>query len=611
MISNCTADAVKDLEQSGKLLRVHTLVDPHLELGMIQRRLYASKAPAVLFERVKGSPFPVLANLYGTEARVRHLFRHTWNTVEAIICAKGDPLSLLKQPALWPKLPGAGLSALPRKVCRSPVLRHRTSLAQLPQIVSWPDDGGAFITLPQVCTLDPRNPSILHSNLGMYRIQLGGNQYLADQECGLHYQLHRGIGVHHQAALELNKPLKVSIFVGGPPAHAFAAVMPLPEGMPELAFAGVLAGRAFRYEMQEGWVVSSDADFCILGEIAPDLKPEGPFGDHLGYYSLAHDFPYLKVHAVYHRPGAIWPFTTVGRPPQEDTTFGAMIHALTAAAVPASLPGIREVHAVDVAGVHPLCLAIGSERYVPFVPREPRELLTQANALLGFGQISLAKYLWIAAGEDAPHLSTHSIEEFFCHVLSRVDFSRDLHFQTRSTIDTLDYSGVGLNQGSKVVIAAAGEPRRSLAHDPSSLSHLNLPGDFADACMVMPGVLAVQAPEWVHADVAEEQMVRLCAGLAAWPEREQWPLVCVVDDAAFVARNLDNWLWVCFTRSNPSHDLFGVNANIEHKHWGCDAPLVIDARRKTHHANPLLEDPVVQRRVDTWFAPNGDLHGWG
>jgi 4-hydroxy-3-polyprenylbenzoate decarboxylase len=445
----------------------------------------------------------------------------------------------------------------------------------------------------------------------MYRVQISGNHYIQNQECGLHYQLHRGIGIHHQSALEVGQPLKVSIFVGGPPAHAFAAVMPLPEAMPELAFAGVLAGRSFRYVLQEGWVISADADFCILGEIASDLKPEGPFGDHLGYYSLQHDFPYLKVRAVYHRPGAIWPFTTVGRPPQEDTTFGEMIHALTASAVPSSLPGIREVHAVDVAGVHPLCLAIGSERDVPYAPREPQELLTQANALLGFGQISLAKYLWIAAGEDAPKLSTHNIVEFFSHILERVDFSRDLHFQTRSTIDTLDYSGSSLNHGSKLVIAAAGLPCRTLGKDASSLGSLKLPLVFGSLRMVMPGVIAVQSPPWQNETEARELAARLCVALEDYSDREQWPLVCMVDDSEFVARNVANWLWVCFTRSNPSHDIFGVSSTVTHKHWGCSAPLVIDARIKSHHSRPLEEDPAISRRVDSWFAPHGALHGLG
>ena len=258
-----------------------------------------------------------------------------------------------------------------------------------------------------------------------------------------------------------------------------AAVMPLPEGMPELSFAGVLGGRRARMVRPEGFLsMPAEADFVIAGTIDPDRqKREGPFGDHLGYYSLAHDFPVLRVERVYHRPGAIWPFTSVGRPPQEDTSFGELIHDLTGPIIPSVLPGVHAVHAVDAAGVHPLLLAIASERYVPYAEvRRPQEILTSANAILGQGQLSLAKYLFIVAREDDPALDVHEIAGFFRHVLERVDWANDLHFQTRTTIDTLDYSGHGFNAGSKVVVAAAGPARRAL---PTELAGpLRLPDGF-------------------------------------------------------------------------------------------------------------------------------------
>ena len=235
------------------------------------------------------------------------------------------------------------------------------------------------------------------------------------------------------------EPFRVNVIVGGPPSLAVAAVMPLPEGLPELAFAGALGGASHPLVTPSGWPlpIPAEADFCICGTVDPQrLKPEGPFGDHLGYYSLRHDFPVLKVEHVWHRPGAIWPFTVVGRPPQEDTSFGAFIHELTGPIIPTVVPGVHAVHAVDAAGVHPLLLAIGSERYVPYAKeRRPQELLTCANAILGQGQLSLAKYLFIVAQEDAPELDIHDIPAFFRHLLERVDWRTDLHFQTarRST----------------------------------------------------------------------------------------------------------------------------------------------------------------------------------
>jgi 4-hydroxy-3-polyprenylbenzoate decarboxylase len=602
---------IDDLEQNGHLVRVTEEVSPDLEMAEIQRRAYAAQAPALFFERVKGCAFPAVCNLFGTMERCRFIFRDTLERVSRIIRLKADPAGELKNLRNLIGLAGTPVTALcslPRKVKSGPVLACSASLSALPQIKSWPDDGGAFITLPQVYSEDPESPGVMHSNMGMYRIQISGNRYLQDREAGLHYQIHRGIGVHHAKALERGEPLRVSIFVGGPPAHTVAAVMPLPEGLSELMFAGMLGGRRFRYTYRDGFCISTEADFCITGTVDPEKTlPEGPFGDHLGYYSLVHEFPYLKVHSVFYRQDAIWPFTAVGRPPQEDTTFGKLIHEITAPMVPVEIPGLHAMHAVDAAGVHPLLLAIGSERYVPYQDREPMELLTLANAVLGFGQCSLAKYLMIVAHEDNPRLDINRIDDFFMHLLERVDWSRDLHFQTRTTIDTLDYTGTGLNRGSKVVIAAAGEKRRTLATElPSGLF---LPDGFGKPALVMPGVMAVQGPAF--SSYAEEQAVmeQFSKALEHDPGSHEIPLAVLVDDAEFTARNLSNFLWVTFTRSNPSHDIYGTGSFTEFKHWGCRSTLIIDARLKPHYAPPLIEDPAVTRRVDELASMGGSLHG--
>ncbi len=395
-------------------------------------------------------------------------------------------------------------------------------------------DGGPFITLPQVYTEDPDRPGLARSNLGMYRVQLAGNAYEPGREIGLHYQIHRGIGVHHAAAIRRGEPLRVNVFVGGPPAMTVAAVMPLPEGLPELAFAGALGGRRVAMVApDDGLPMPAEADFVIRGTIDPaHRKPEGPFGDHLGYYSLAHDFPVLRVESVYHRDGAIWPFTSVGRPPQEDTSFGELIHELTGPVIPSVIPGVRAVHAVDAAGVHPLLLAIASERYVPdAAERRPQEILTTANAILGQGQLSLAKYLWIVAHEDDPGLDIHDVPAFLAHVLRRVDWSNDLHFQTRTTIDTLDYSGHGLNQGSKVVIAAAGPVRRTLpAELPSGMS---LPEDFRD-----PRVVAPRHPGRAGASLPARRRRRPGVLPSFGPDDpiRAFPLIVIVDDSEFTAQ---------------------------------------------------------------------------
>ncbi len=589
-------DAVRDLERHGMLLRIREEVDPNLEIAEIHRQVFDRGGPAILYERVKGSPFQAVSNLYGTFERTAFLFRHTLERVKRVIELKKDPAAFLKAPLRYAAAPFTALSALPmRSLLPPPILHGTTTVSQLPQIKSWPMDGGAFITLPQVFTEDPDLPGLLHSNLGMYRIQLSGNEYVTNQEVGMHYQLHRGIGVHHAKYNNRPEPFRCSIFIGGPPSHAFAAIMPLPEGLSELTFAGMLAGRRFRYVRRDGFLLSSDADFVITGEILKGVKkPEGPFGDHLGYYSLTHDFPVMRVHRVYHRKDPLWHFTVVGRPPQEDSSFGWLIHELVAPLTPQEFPGLKELHAVDAAGVHPLLLAIGHERYMPFRERVPEEILTIANRILGSGQTSLAKFLFIAAADDDPNLDTHDIPHFFQHVLERVDWTRDLHFYTRTTIDTLDYSGSGWNAGSKVVIACRGEKRRQLGTElPENFA---LPAGFEAPTFCLPGVLAIKAPEFQVEQTARQQAEDLCR----WLERfslDHIALIVLTDDSRFTAATLNNFLWVTFTRANPSHDTYGVGAFIEHKHWGCRGPLVIDARKKPYHAPELEPDPDVQQRV--------------
>ncbi|CAN5794996.1 UbiD family decarboxylase [soil metagenome] len=606
------ADCLEDLRRHGQLIDIESEVDPHLEASAIQRRVYEAQGPALFFQRLKGTSFPMVGNLFGTIDRARFLFRDTLEAVRHLVELKVSPPAGLKRPWRYRDLPLTALHLLPKRVRSGPILAHQTTLDRLPQLVSWPRDGGAFITLPQVYTEDPDRPGLAKSNLGMYRVQLSGNNYEPNREVGLHYQIHRGIGVHHSSAIRRGEPLRVNIFVGGPPALTVSAVMPLPEGLPELSFAGALGGRRVRMVSPDSGALPmpAEADFVITGTVDPQVtKPEGPFGDHLGYYSLAHDFPVLQVEKVYHRSGAIWPFTSVGRPPQEDTSFGELIHELTGPLIPTVLPGVKAVNAVDAAGVHPLLLAIGSERYVPYASvRRPQEILTQANAILGQGQMSLAKYLLIVASEDNPDLDIQDIPSFLRHLLERANWENDLHFQTRTTIDTLDYSGQGLNQGSKVVIASAGPPRRSL---PTNVPEgFRLPVGFQTPRIALPGILAIQGPPFRPGpDGNDPSRDAFCEGFAPDDPIQAFPLIVLVDDSEFTARKVNNLLWVTFTRSDPAADIGGLLAFNDRKHWGCRGPLVIDARIKPQHAPPLEDDPEIERRVESFAAPGGPLHG--
>ncbi|MCR2805723.1 UbiD family decarboxylase [Paenibacillus soyae] len=598
---------VNDLERHGHLVRIREEVDPELEMAAIHLRVFEAGGPALLFENVKGSRYRAVSNLFGTLERSKFIFRQTWESTQNVIALRNDPMKALKQPLKNARAATAATKALPLRQSGGAAGFEEIAVSDLPLIKHWPMDGGAFVTLPQVYTEDPDKPGIMNANLGMYRVQLTGNDYITDKEIGLHYQIHRGIGIHQHKADRKGEPLKVSIFAGGPPAHTLSAVMPLPEGLSELTFAGLLSGRRFRYGYEDGFCISREADFVITGEIhSGETKPEGPFGDHLGYYSLIHPFPLMRVRKVYAKPNAIWPFTVVGRPPQEDTAFGALIHELTGDAVKQEIPGVKEVHAVDAAGVHPLLFAIGSERYTPYAPaKQPAELLTIANRILGTGQLSLAKYLFIAAEEREP-LSTHHEAEFLSYILERIDLQRDIHFQTNTTIDTLDYSGTGLNQGSKVILAACGEKKRELcASVPPQLEGLR---SFVNPRLVLPGVVALEGPAFGSYTEAEGQLRELTEAIRERGDMPECPLIVLCDDSSFLSEALSNFLWTTFTRSNPSHDMYGVNSGYTFKHWGCDN-LVIDARAKPHHAPPLIPDPAVVKRIDRLFASGGSLSG--
>jgi 4-hydroxy-3-polyprenylbenzoate decarboxylase len=585
------------------LIEFNEPVDPYLEMAAVQRRLYKRESPAVLFTKPVGTSFPMLANLFGTLSRIEFIFRDGIEPLRKTIELGVDPITFISERVCFRSSFSLGRLALaslfysrPKRVSArtAPVFACRTTLDQLPQLVSWQNDGGPYLTLPQVYTEDPNNSGFAGSNLGMYRVQLAGNNYVQNNEAGLHYQIHRGIAIHHAAALRSGKPLRVNVFIGGAPAMTFAAVMPLPEGVSELLFAGILgqhripmaippvAGKtSSEKETQLNLPLLScyaEADFCITGILQTETKPEGPFGDHLGYYSLIHEFPVLKIESVWHRKNAILPFTVVGRPPQEDTQFAKFIHHIIGDIVPKKIPGVRNVYAVDDAGVHPLLLALGREQYCPFDPkRRAAELHTLAHAILGFGQLSLAKFLFLAASEDDPMLDVHDVPRFLKHILERVDWRYDAHFITQTTADTLDYSDVRLNCGSKLFVAVSGQPIRSLS---DSLDLLDVSIPAKNPRVVFPGVLCVEDID--------------LAGL--FPAG--FPLIVWVNNSAEVSSNLNHFLWTTFTKSDPANDIHGVGEFIQNKHWGCVGPLVIDARCKPHHAPELTELPEIADRAE-------------
>lgn len=593
-------ECIDDLDRNNQLIRIKEEVDPHLEMAAIHLRIFEKGGPAILFEKIKGCNYQAVSNLFGTLERSKFIFRENYETIQALIDAKNNPIEALKSPLKNFKVAMAAWKALPKKKSKAALKNFdEIKISDLPQIKHWPMDGGAFVTLPQVYTEDPDSPGVMKSNLGMYRIQLSGNEYTLNEEIGLHYQLHRGIGVHQTKSNKKNKPLQVSVFIGGPPSHTLAAVMPLPEGISELTFAGALGGKRFEYCYDEnGNFISLDADFVITGEVYPEEnKPEGPFGDHLGYYSLKHPFPLMKVKKVYAKKNAIWAFTVVGRPPQEDTSFGALIHDMTGKALHHEIPGLVEVNAVDAAGVHPLLLAIGKERYTPYLKtNKPSEILTLSNHILGTGQLSLAKYLFITAEYDRK-VNTKNIKDYFTYFFERFDAREDLHFHTNTSIDTLDYSGGELNRGSKVVFASYGDKKCELRQ--TIPNEFNVMENFSNPQMVFPGIVAIQGKEFTSYENETKEIENYLNNLKNYNSSfEGIKLMVICDNSSFVSETMNNFLWVTFTRSNPASDIYGIDSFTKNKHFGCNGPVVIDARKKPFHAPELIKDEATELSIN-------------
>ena len=605
-----TLDCISDLKSSD-IIEINQEIDPDLDIATLTRLIYKVRGPALLFNNVKNCKYSVCSNLFGTLDRSLYIFRHSFNNVKNAIEFKANPVDYIKNPynfAKFPSLCKTAIHSLCKKISANsaPVLKNKISISQLPQLKSWPLDGGAFITLPQVMSFPEKNSSIFKANLGMYRVQISGGDYEYNKEVGLHYQIRRTIGIHHKNAIEKNYKFKVAIHIGGPPSHTIAAVMPMPDNLSELIFAGMLAKKRVRWCEYDGYKVLADADFCILGYVQNnDLKPEGPFGDHLGYYSLKHPFPYLKIEHVFCRNKAVYPITVVGRPPQEDSTFGVIIHKLTSTMVPQSLPGIKEINAVDQAGVHPLLIAIGSENYTPYIDKNnqiPSETITQAMSILGFNQCSLAKYLFIATQNSDTTLSTNELKNYFTYVLERIELPRDLLILSRTTIDTLDYSSGDFNYGSKAIFLCTGIKKRELSTDLTAFKKLK----HSSVCAsIIPGIVAINLNNNNQDDdhILLQQMIdsldlSLC---------NETVMVVICDDPEYMASNFDNFLWITFTMSNPADNIHGKNSRFVRKHFSFDGPVFIDARTKNHHTQKLTEDESSVERVNKIIDKNKRL----
>ena len=574
-------DFLELLRAKNELQVIDVEVDPYLEIAEIHRRIIARQGPALLFTKVKGSSFPVVTNLFGTQnrlelafgARPRLFVQHLVDLVEHAM-----PPTLA---TLWQARPliAQGLRVGLKQVKTGPILecsQEPCRLGTLPMLTSWHTDGGPFVTLPLVYT---EHPDGLGHNLGMYRIQ----RY-DETTAGIHWQIHKGGGYHYFAAEQQNKALPLTLFIGGPPALMLAAIAPLPENIPELLLASLLQNSKLHLvaDPRGGHPLIAEAEFAIKGIVPPhERRPEGPFGDHYGYNSLAHDYPVFYTSHLYHRKNAIYPATVVGRPKQEDYFIGDFLQDLLSPLFPLVMKGVIQLKTFGEAGFHCLAAARVSDRY-------PREAFAAGLRILGEGQLSLTKFLLLTDGS----LDVADFPKLWQHILERIHWGQDLFIFANVSQDTLDYTGPSVNKGSKAMMLGLGrEKQRDLPLE----FHGSLPPPCSQAKVYLPGTLVVQGESYqAQPELAQE--------MATWDGLSGWPVIFLVDDTDAATLSLQEFLWTMFTRFEPAADIYGRRQTVHRFHVGLEMPIVFDCRMKPWYTEVLAVDTPTKERVDVLMA---------
>jgi len=573
------------LRKENEIVPIEAEVDPYLEAAEIHRRVIDQGGPALLFKRVKGSAYPVVTNLFGTARRIELAFGPKPEALVREFVHLAESLLPPRSSELW-KHRSLALDALrlgTRNTRRAPVtevLDRPAKLNELPVLTTWQEDGGPFITLPLVYT---ENPLTKKHNLGIYRLQVYDSH-----STGLHWQIQKGGGFHYQEAEAQGKPLPVTVFLGGPPALILAAIAPLPEDVPELVLASLLAGEKLRMTGNPlgGHRLAAEAEFALVGFAPPnERRSEGPFGDHYGYYSLQHAYPVFHVESVFHRPDAIYPATVVGKPRQEDFIIGDYLQRLLSPLFPLVMPGVRDLWTYGETGFHSLAAAVVRERY-------GREALVSGFRILGEGQLSLTKFLILTdTPQDLP-----DFPKLFEHMLARVRWETDLFVFSNVSMDTLDYTSGEVNEGSKAIMLGLGQPVRDLPREFRG----ELPRDVVYAEVFCGGCLVIQG-------VPYEREPEQAGRLAREPIFSEWPLIVLHDDVE-VARSAPLFLWATWTRFEPAADIYAAQTKVERHHLSYHGPIVFDARTKPGFPAELVVRDDVSAMVDKrWreYFPRG------
>ncbi len=560
------------LEKEGELAIVEEEVDPFLEIATIHRKVIAAQGPALLFTKVKGSHMPVVSNLFGTPRRVEMAFES-----KEIISSLARIINHFDISIRDLKLLKNILNIGTRYISKAPVneiVSTAVDLTSYPATVSWEMDGGPFFTLPLVFTKDPISGV---PNLGIYRMQI-----FSKKETGMHWQIGKGGGFHFYNSEILNRPLKVSVAFGGPPILTLAAILPLPEGISELLFASLLLGKKIALlKNNDSLIIPATAEFVLTGYVPNGIrKEEGPFGDHYGYYSLKHPFPVFKVKKLYSRRDAILPVTVVGKPKQEDFFIGEYLQELLEPIIKLAMPGICKLWSYGEAGFHTVAGAVVKCRH-------SREALTHAFRILGEGQLSFTKFLFVTDDET---VNPRNFKEFLTHILKHSKPEKDLYTLANLPLDTLDYSSSKLNLGSKGIWVALEKEEKQLPQEFfGNVQHIK------EAKVFCPGCLVVSTSSYSSAPTIGKK-------IASDPSVSNWPLIVIVDAVSQAVSSTLKFLWYTFTLFDPARDIYSKEEKIVYGQVSRTPPIVFDCRYKPFYPPILNEHKETEKMVSKkWY----------
>lgn len=586
-----------ELEVRGQLKRVRAEVDPRFEVAEIAQRVVREGGPALLFERVRGSKYPIAINFLGSFERIERAIGMHPEALGARLVRFAEELNppsaarILGASDFFPRLAAFRPARVARAACQA-VVEKAPDLDALPIITCWPQDGGRFITFPLVFTRHPRTGK---SNVGIYRMQVFDRS-----STGMHWQIHKGGGFHYHEAEKLGRALPVSVALGADPALMLAGIFPLPEALEEIAFAGILAARRTRLARAKSIAldVLADAEFVLEGEVcANERHSEGPFGDHFGHYCDVADFPVFRVKTITRRANPVYPAAVVGKPPQEDRYMGDASQMILGPLIRLIRPEVRDVWAYYEAGFHNLLVASVEARYM-------REPIRTALGLLGEGQLGLSKVL-VLVDRD---VDARRFRDVLRAIRKHFDPRENFHLISRAPLDTLDFTSFKMHLGSRMIVDATGSRAQYSGGTPAAMpaetarTHDGTPVFSGSARELTPHVRASRLWEdamlVVQVDRVERDIGRrVLEALVKSPATARLKMIAVVGPDVNLDDDVDT-MWGIFTRFDPARDLVFGNVSMHGVQPTYAGVMGIDATWKPGYPDAVAADPDVARRVD-------------